>query len=139
MTTEKTISEQLDEQIEKLRKEIEESRPKRKSIDEQIEELRKQINDSRPKRKSIGERKICIPIEQVVKELKEINEHHKPRCDSMEEFLENEVMKEQATMSFYEDQRIKHCKKKDIIEELLYDWRNSNIDVDTIRKELKDL
>ena len=78
-------------------------------------------------------------IKDIYENLKEINDHHKPRCGTMEEFLENEIMKEKSFASFLEDKRIEYEVRKEEIIEILELWKYDNISVDEIKERLNKL
>ena len=111
------------------------------SINERINRIRQTINNRNEVVVNQPTTVNTTPqqINDLCKKLEEINIHYKPRCDSMEEFLENEAMKEQAYASFFNDKYREHYNRKEEIKELLSLWRNDLIDVDNIREELKKL
>ena len=44
---------------------------------------------------------ITKELKEIQEELKELDNHYKPRYDSIEKFLDNEEMKEKAYTSFF--------------------------------------
>ena len=118
----------IEERLDRLREEI------NRSSDELIEVIRASeanqplVNNRTPKQ-----------VKDIHEKLKEINDHYKPRCGSMEEFLENEIAKEHTYASFFQDKYIEYQNRKETIEELLMLWNHNNIDVVTIREELNKM
>ena len=108
------------------------------TIDEEHENIMRRIQEIR-RRLDTPPPSTTKLIKDIYENLKEINNHYKPRCDSMEEFLENEVMKEHAIRSFFYDKYLEYDKRKGIIEELLELWKYGHTTVDEIREELKKL
>ena len=78
-------------------------------------------------------------IKDIYENLKEINDHHSPRYESMEEFLENEILKEKSFASFFDDKRREYEIRKEKIIEILELWKYDNISVDEIRERLNNL
>ena len=78
-------------------------------------------------------------IKDIYENLKEINDHHSPRCGTMEEFLENEIMKEKSFASFFNDKKREYEGRKEEIIEILELWKYDNISVDEIRERFNNL
>ena len=78
-------------------------------------------------------------IKDIYENLKEINNHHSPRCGTMEEFLENEIQKEKSFALFFDDKKREYEVRKEEIIEILELWKYDNISVDEIRERLNNL
>ena len=78
-------------------------------------------------------------IKDIYENLKEINDHHKPRCGTMEEFLENEIMKGKSFACFFNDKKGEYETREGEITELLELWKYGHISVDEIRKRLNEI
>ena len=108
------------------------------TIDEEHENIRRRIQEIR--------RRLDTPppstpklIKDIYENLKEINDHHSPRYESIEEFLDNEIQKEKAFASFFDDKKREYEIRKEEIMELLELWKYDNISVDEIRERLNNL
>ena len=132
-----TISDQQIEEIQPsldaptIRDEIDDS------IDRQIEEIQNRLDNSHSF-PSIPNNTTKI-IKDIYENLKEINDHHSPRYESMEEFLENEIMKEKSFASFFNDKKREYEIRKEEIQEILELWKYDNITVDEIKERLNNL
>ena len=107
----------------------------REEINDSINEFENRINRNPP---PITER-INKELKEIQEELKEIDNFYKPRCNSIEKFLDNEEMKEKSYASFFYDKYLEHKNKESIISELSSFWQYGNITVDEIREEFKTL
>ena len=115
----------------------------REEIDRQIQEIYNQLNT--PPMPPPPPPSPTLPsnapklIKDIYNNLKEINDHHSPRYESMEEFLENEIQKEKSFASFFDDKKREYEIRKEKIIEILELWKYDNIGVDEIRERLNNL
>ena len=118
--------------IQEIRRRLDTPTIREEIVDEEHENIMRQIRLYNPP----STPKI---LKDIYENLKEINDHHKPRCDSMEEFLENEIMKEKSIACLFNDKKREYEIRKEKIIEILELWKYDNISVDEIRERLNNL